>query len=95
MFNSGCVLLVFVLFLMKFFVLSWNVRDLGRGDKRLMVKDVVRLSKAEVVLLQETKVRRMDKGMLHQVCLFVMVGGVCLLSKGASGGYFGIFGMQV
>ena len=41
------------MFLMK--ILSWNVRGLGRAEKRRMVKKVVSEIGVEILLLQETK----------------------------------------
>ena len=37
-------------------ILSWNVRVLGRLDRRAVVKQVIRNQKAAVVLIQESKI---------------------------------------
>lgn len=42
---------------MNFSILSWNVRGLGRPEKRSIVNEVARLSKVEIVFLQESKLK--------------------------------------
>ena len=37
-------------------IVSWNVRGLGRLEKRLAVRKMLRQHKADVLLLQETKI---------------------------------------
>lgn len=37
-------------------IVSWNIRGLGRPEKRLAVRKMVRSHKVDVLILQETKV---------------------------------------
>lgn len=67
---------------MSISVLFRNVR--GNHEKMAVVKEVVNKSKADVILLQETKLKSPDKANLRQICCFNMVDGVCLPSRGAS-----------
>jgi endonuclease/exonuclease/phosphatase family metal-dependent hydrolase len=36
-------------------ILSWNVRGLNEGGKRLKVRNLIRQWKADIICLQETK----------------------------------------
>jgi len=40
---------------MKPKILSWNVRGLNKGDKRLRVRNLLRQWKANIICLQDTK----------------------------------------
>ncbi|XP_078175173.1 uncharacterized protein LOC144568675 [Carex rostrata] len=44
----------------KFKLLSWNCRGLGDLDKCLVVRNVIRSSRCDVVCLQETKLNNLD-----------------------------------
>lgn len=44
-------------------ITSWNVRGLGLVSLRLVVKELVRHQKAQIILLQETKL----KGVIDKV----------------------------
>lgn len=72
-------------------IFPWNVRGLGSKDKKLAVKDLVSNCKADVILLQETKLGRMDRFVLRDLCHFDCPDRVCLPSKGASGGIWVIW----
>lgn len=48
-------------------IISWNVRGLGRSDKRLAVKKLVRRHKVEVLMLQETKISINVARIIHEV----------------------------
>ena len=58
-------MLVFVvgdfLVLMKIKMISWNVRGLNDPRKRLVVKNLLREWKCDVVYLQETKIASMNR----------------------------------
>lgn len=71
---------------MNFFILSWNVRGIGRAEKRMQIKDIVNSSSLEMILLLETKFRSMSQTLLRQICLFGLVNGICLPSRGPIGG---------
>ncbi|XP_028062050.1 uncharacterized protein LOC114265429 [Camellia sinensis] len=46
-------------------ILSWNVRGLGRVDKRRRVKEFLRLKNVDMVLLQETKRSNIDDSVVR------------------------------
>ena len=54
-----------VLVFMKLKILSWNVKGLNDFRKRLVVKNLLREWKCDVVCLQETKLTGMDR---QKVC---------------------------
>ena len=41
---------------MKIKILSWNVRGVNDPDKRKVIKNFLRIQRADLVCLQETKV---------------------------------------
>lgn len=59
---------------------------MGSKEKRTVIKDLVAKSKASILLLQETKMGEMDRGIIHEICPFACPYGVCIPSMGASGG---------
>ena len=66
-------------------VLSWNCRGLGSKAKEEAMKDLIRLSQPDIVLIQETK---MEKEAFLQVSrkFWNKGGGLAISSRGASGG---------
>lgn len=53
------------MFIKKFRLLSWNVRGAGSDEKCNVLRNVIKNSRSDVVLLQETKSNRMD-------CFYIM-----------------------
>ena len=51
---------VFIVF-MNLKILSWNVRGLNDGRKRLIVKNLLRDWKCDVICFQETKLASLDR----------------------------------
>ena len=49
------------LVLMKIKMISWNVRGLNDPQKRLVVKNLLREWKCNIVCLQETKIASMNR----------------------------------
>ena len=47
---------------MKIKILSWNVRGANDRVKRKVIKALIRLQRADLVCLQETKIQDMSKG---------------------------------
>ena len=45
---------------MKIKILSWNVRGLNDGEKRKLIKSMVRIEKADLVWFRETMVQEMS-----------------------------------
>ncbi len=52
---------------MKLKFLSWNVRGLNDPKKWVMLKNWLRKWKVDVVCLQETKLDKVDKRVIHSI----------------------------
>ncbi|KAG6644474.1 hypothetical protein CIPAW_08G057000 [Carya illinoinensis] len=71
---------------MKPKILTWNVRGLNNPNKRLRVKNLIWDWKADIVCLQETKLKFVDRSIIRNLWNCVYAGWTSLPSKGASGG---------
>lgn len=71
---------------MKRNILSWNVRGLGNGVKRRLVRELVSRYKQDIVIIQETKMENIDRAVVHSLCCFSNLGWSVLPFVGASGG---------
>ena len=49
---------------MKLKIVSWNVRGANDRDKRLIIKSFLNSQKVELVCLQETKIQKLDLGLV-------------------------------
>ena len=67
-------------------IVSWNVRGLNEGEKRLRVRNLLHGWRADVVCLQETKLRGVSERMVRSLWRGRHVGWVALASCGAAGG---------
>jgi len=58
---------------MKPKILSWNVRGLNEGDKRLKVRNLIRQWKTDIICLQETKLEFISNSLVRSLwcCHFV------------------------
>ena len=76
---------------MKLKILSWNVRGVNDRDKRLVRMAFFKSQRAELVCLQETKIQKLDPGMVRNLgdSRFSPWGAVDAL--GAAGGIFFFF----
>lgn len=45
-------------------IISWNVRGLNDSDKRIRVKHLLKLWKADIICLQETKLDLFTRGIV-------------------------------
>lgn len=70
---------------MKCSILSWNVRGRGTLERRRLVQELVCRLSPEIVILQETKLERMERDTVRSLCHFSNVGWVTLPSIGAAG----------
>ena len=77
--------------LKKFKLLSWNCRGLGSLEKCLVIRNVIRVSRCDVVCMQETKWNRMELNYITSVlpsffqrdCMFINAlnsRGGCVIS---------------
>ncbi|KAG2697380.1 hypothetical protein I3760_07G102700 [Carya illinoinensis] len=71
---------------MKPKILSWNVQGLNDPSKCLRVKNLIREWKADVICLQETKMKFIDKNIIRSLWNCFDAGWTTLDSEGASGG---------
>ncbi|KAL4638233.1 hypothetical protein ACB092_03G133300 [Castanea dentata] len=67
-------------------IVSWNVRGLNERDKRLRVRNLIRMWKADIVCLQETKMELINRGVICSLWGGQHVDWLYLGSVGASGG---------
>ena len=67
-------------------IVSWNVRGLNDRDKRLQVSHLLKMWKADIVCLQETKLEFIDRGIIRSLWGIQHVDWLYLGSDGASGG---------
>jgi hypothetical protein len=72
-------------------VISWNVRGLGRVDKRKEVRNLVREKNPLIVCLQETKLQVCDDSLCAAMWVSSLVGFSFRPSVGASGGLLTIW----
>ena len=58
---------------MKLKMVSWNVRGLNDFQKRLVVRNLLREWKCDVICLQETKIASIDRQLVCSIwgCLYV------------------------
>ena len=58
---------------MKLKMISWNVRGLNDSQKRLVIRNLLREWKCDIICLQETKLDGMDSQMVCSLwsCLYV------------------------
>jgi exonuclease III len=66
-------------------VLSWNCRGLGSKSKEDAMKDLVRSSQPDLLLIQETKMEE-NSFLQSSLKFWKKGGGVAVSSRGASGG---------
>ena len=67
-------------------ILFWNVRGLHGRDKRLQIKNRIRMWRADIICIQETKVELITRGFVRSLWRCHYVDWVYLGSLGASGG---------
>ena len=67
-------------------ILFWNVRGLHERDKRLQIKNLIRMWRADIICIQETKVELITRGFVRSLWHCHYVDWVYLGSLGASGG---------
>ena len=72
--------------LMLIRILSWNVRGINDKDKRKVVKAFLRLQKADLVCLQETKCKLMSDLVVKSLGFGRFVNWGSVHSSGQAGG---------
>jgi exonuclease III len=67
-------------------IISWNVRGVGRRSKRRLIKEKLVNSKADVVILQETKKAEFQRKLIGSIWGVRYTDWVSIPSNGSSGG---------
>ena len=71
---------------MKIKILSWNMRGANDVEKRKMTKAFLKTQRADLVCLQETKLKGITRGLLRSLSVGSFVDWVAVDAIGASGG---------
>jgi exonuclease III len=71
---------------MKPKILSWNVKGLNEGEKRLRVRNLLRQWKANIICLQETGVKFISDTLVRNLWICPFADWCYLASCSASGG---------
>ncbi|KAG6638248.1 hypothetical protein CIPAW_10G022700 [Carya illinoinensis] len=80
---------------MKPKIVSWNVRGLNEINKRLRIRNMLREWKVDIVCLQETKLKTIDRRIVRSLWSGVHVDWAYLASNGASGGVLVLWDRRV
>ena len=78
-------------FLFFMLSLSWNIRGLGRREKRRVVKNLVLKFKPMLLFLQETKLGFFDSSLIRSLGGGWLARGVGVEAEGASGGLISLW----
>lgn len=76
-------------------VVSYNVRGLGRREKRKEVKELLRKVKADLCCLQETKLESVNKRIIKSICGNSSCEWEFAESEGNSGGLFSVWNPSI
>ena len=71
---------------MKIKILSWNVRDANDPDKRKVIKNFIRRYRADVVCLQETKIKEMSNVLVRSLGVGRQLNWKVMNAEGSAGG---------
>ena len=78
-------------FLVSMLLLSWNIRGLGRGEKRRAVRDLVMLHKPVFLFVQETKLNSFDNRTVLALGGAILTKGVGVEVVGSAGGLISLW----
>ena len=71
---------------MKVRILSWNVRGANDAAKRKVLKAFIKMQRANIVCLPETKIKDVSKGLIRSLGVGRFLDWAALRAEGASGG---------
>ncbi|RVW36583.1 LINE-1 retrotransposable element ORF2 protein [Vitis vinifera] len=71
---------------MKIKIISWNIRGANDRVKRKVIKALIRLQRADLVCLQETKIQDISRGIVHSLGVGKFLGWGAMSARGAAGG---------
>ena len=66
--------------------MSWNVRGANDGAKRKVIESFIKMQRADVVCLQETKLKEVSIRMIRELGVRRFLEWVVVNADGASGG---------
>jgi exonuclease III len=67
-------------------ILTWNIRGLGREEKRRAVKNLVQCHKPYMVFIQETKLNYFDSRIVKALGGSILSKGIGVEAVGSAGG---------
>ena len=80
---------------MLMLAISWNVKGLGKGEKKRRVRRLVEAHKSGILFLQETKLRSFDDRLVKALGGSVFNRGLAKDADGASGGLVSLWNDQL
>ena len=80
---------------MKIKILSWNVRGANDRDKKKVIKALIRSQKADLVCLQETKIKSMNIGIVCSLGVASFLDRGVMDVEGAAGGIIVLWDKRV
>ena len=72
--------------MMRVRILSWNVRGVNNKEKRKLIRDFLNFQKVDLVCLQETKLKGLNRGILRSLGVGRFADWAIVNAKGAFGG---------
>ena len=81
--------------IMNLNIVSWNVRGLNDKDKHLHMRNLIRMWKADIICLQETKMVVINCRVIQSLWGNQHVDWISLGSNGAAGGIFFMWDKRV
>ncbi|KAI9198487.1 hypothetical protein LWI28_016722 [Acer negundo] len=72
-------------------ILPWNVKGLGKWEKRRVVRHLVESVKPSILFLQETKLKQCNCKLISSVGGFCLLNGVAVNASGSSGGLLSLW----
>ncbi|XP_028066189.1 uncharacterized protein LOC114269125 [Camellia sinensis] len=76
-------------------IISWNIRGLGKREKRRGVKNLFSQHKVDFLLLQETKVATITNHLIHSIWPHNDSGFAAVKAEGSSGGIISVWDKSV
>lgn len=72
-------------------VMYWNIRGLGRLEKRRAVKNLIAKHKPALVFIQETKLRQVDVGVIQSLGGNFLTKTITINSEGVDKGLISLW----
>lgn len=72
-------------------IMAWNVRGLGRQERRCRVRNVIKERRVDVMLIQKTKRSSVDKQFVKSIWPWDRMAFIAVDADGSSGGLLSIW----